>query len=95
MVGLHSNSSSSLSHDFKVLGAYTIRLKVTDNDGGIGMDSVRVALTANQPPVAAFKAPGDTVHVGAVVNFDASAGIYFYRLQAETYSFTKKLVVKR
>jgi hypothetical protein len=68
-----SNRSSSLSHDFRVPGAYTIRLEVTDNDGGIGMDSVRITLTANQPPVAAFKAPGDTVFAGTMVNFDASA----------------------
>jgi PKD repeat protein len=71
--GPHGNSSSSLSHDFQVPGAYTIVLTVTDNDGGVGVDSVRVSLTANQPPVAAFKVPKDTLVVNTVVNFDASA----------------------
>jgi PKD repeat protein len=68
----HSNSNSSLTHHFNVPGTYTVKLTVTDNGGAVGVDSVKISLTGNQPPVAAFTIPKDTVLVNTAVNFDAS-----------------------
>jgi len=69
----HSNSDSTVTHQFQVPGNYTVKLSVTDNEGAIGVDSLQIALTADHPPTAAFSLPGDSVKVNSVVSFDASA----------------------
>jgi hypothetical protein len=69
----HSNSSTSVSHTFAVPGTYDVKLWVTDNEGAVGVDSLRITLTADHAPIAAFALPGDSVAVNRVVTFDASA----------------------
>jgi hypothetical protein len=67
----HSNSSTSVSHTFAVPGVYDVKLWVTDNEGARGVDSIRISLTADQPPIASFTVPDDTVCVNTQVSFDA------------------------
>jgi PKD repeat protein len=69
----HSNSPSSLSHVFPVPGTYTVKLTVSDNEGAIGMDSVKIVLNHDYAPFASFSVPKDTVLVNSIVSFDASA----------------------
>jgi len=69
----HSNSSTSVSHTFAVPGVYDVKLSLTDNEGAVGVDSIRISLTADQPPVASFMLPADTVAVNTLVSFDASS----------------------
>lgn len=68
----HSNSSTSVSHTFAVPGIYDVKLWVTDNEEAKGVDSIRISLTGDQPPVASFTMPDDTVDVNTLVSFDAS-----------------------
>ena len=69
----HSNSNTSVSHTFAVLGVYEVKLSVTDNEGAAGVDSIRVSLTADQAPIASFTLPADTVAWNTPVSFNASA----------------------
>jgi len=68
-----SNSASSLSHVFPVPGTYTVKLMVIDNEGAMGMDSVKIFLNHDYAPTASFTIPKDTVLVNGIVNFNASA----------------------
>ncbi len=69
----HSNSNTSVSHTFAVPGVYDVKLWVTDNEQARGVDSIRISLTADQPPVASFTMTKDTVKVNTLVGFDASS----------------------
>ncbi len=69
----HSNSDSSLTHYFPAPGIYTVRLNVTDDQGATAMDTLRVSLVANLPPLAEFFASSDTILVNTEASFDASS----------------------
>ena len=69
----HSNSNTSVSHTFVVPGVYDVKLSVTDNEGAVGVDSIRISLTADQAPIASFTLPADTVAWNTLVSFNASA----------------------
>jgi len=63
----------SPTHVYSDPGIYTVTLQVTDDDSGIGLDSLTIIVeTANNPPTADAGGPyeGDE---GAVITFDASA----------------------
>jgi PKD repeat protein len=68
-----SNSSSTVSHTFAVPGVYDVTLSVTDNEGAVTIEALRISLTADQPPAAAFSVPKDTVAINTNVTFNASA----------------------
>jgi subtilisin-like proprotein convertase family protein len=58
---------------FPDAGARTIGLRVTDNDGAIGVSYAAVTVDPTVAPVAAISATPNPVAVGAPVLFDASA----------------------
>ena len=51
----------------------TLRLTVTDNDGGESTDAVNIAIIYNNPPIAVATTDNTQVHAGATIELDGSA----------------------
>jgi PKD repeat protein/uncharacterized protein YraI len=67
-----TGSGANVSHTYTAANSYTVRLTVTDKDGGQGSDTATVQVSAaNQPPTAVISGP-DTAQVGQAVAFDGS-----------------------
>ncbi|MFZ5517729.1 MAG: PKD domain-containing protein [Candidatus Zhuqueibacterota bacterium] len=64
--GIYATYGQNIKVKFANGGIYTIRLRVVDNDGGIGLDSATVNIT-NQPPVVAA-IPPQSVNEGTPFN---------------------------
>jgi len=66
-------SGPVVSHSYAQAGSYTIKLTVTDKDGGQGTDvaTVQVNGAANQPPQAAINGPTSGL-TGETLNFSGS-----------------------
>ncbi len=61
-----------VSHSYAQAGSYTLKLTVTDKDGGQGSDTATVQVGAvNQPPTAAISGPASG-KVGETLNFSGS-----------------------
>jgi PKD repeat protein len=67
-----SGDGQVVSHSYARAGTYTVKLTVTDKDGGWGADTATVQVTQpNQPPRAVINGPASG-KVGEALNFNAS-----------------------
>jgi len=62
--------SSSIHHDYQRSGTFTVRLRITDNEGAA--DSLdQIITTANQPPVAALSVTPTSGKAPLLIKYDA------------------------
>jgi PKD repeat protein len=68
---LNADKSFALSHAFTANGSYTVKVTVTDDDGGVGLDTLRVIVTDGAPTA---RLSGDASRTeGQTGAYDASA----------------------
>lgn len=72
--GIYDATGITASHTFLLPRTYVVTLKVTDNDGLIGFDTVAITVTQepNYAPTAVATASVSTTFVGTKIDFDAS-----------------------
>lgn len=61
-----------VTHKFTEVGAYNVRLRVTDAKGNMDYAAKKITVLADAPPVAAFTVDPPSGEVGAKLRFDAS-----------------------
>ena len=74
--GTKITEGDSFTKYFTTSGTYTVKLKVTDNEGTSSQISKAVTVTAvstNQPPVAQFTKNASTIYVGDDVKFTSTS----------------------
>ncbi|MET0558381.1 MAG: PKD domain-containing protein [Solirubrobacterales bacterium] len=67
-----TGATPTVSKSYDTPGHYNVGLRVTDNGGVVGTNSVDVAVT-NQPPTASFTATPNPAPIGTQVSLNASA----------------------
>ncbi len=63
-------TGATVTHAYSIGGAYTVTLKVTDNEGAVGITQYSKTI-ANQPPVAVIEKSAGTVSSSESVAFNA------------------------
>jgi YD repeat-containing protein len=68
----NTGTTPTISKSYDTPGHYNVGLRVTDNGGVTGINSVEVVVT-NQPPTASFTATPNPAPIGTQVSLDAAA----------------------
>jgi len=71
-LSLNADKTFSLGHTYADNGVYAVTVKVTDDDGGEGMDTLAVTVDNVAPTVGPIAFPPDPVMVGSPVTVSAS-----------------------
>ncbi len=69
--GTFDATGKTVTHTFTKAGSYPVKLKITDNNGGVGYVT-KVVPVQSSPPVASFTFSPAKPNTGQVVSFDAS-----------------------
>jgi PKD repeat protein len=67
-----TGTTAAVSGAFGTVGEKTVRLRVTDNEGGTAT-ATRTLVVQNTPPTASFTATPEAAPTGTAVSFDAAA----------------------
>ncbi|MEI2671846.1 MAG: PKD domain-containing protein [Marmoricola sp.] len=70
--GSPKDTSANPNHTYTVAGNYVATLKVTDNGGAVGTDTVTINVGANQPPTASASATPTSGKVPLAVAFSST-----------------------
>ena len=74
---------AGVTHKYVTAGTYTLRVTVTDKDGGVGTDAATVTVTPNAPPVANANGPyaaneGTLIQFSSLGSSDPEGGALTY-----------------
>ena len=77
---IYEDTGITANHTYSVAGTYNVRLKVTDEDGHIDIETKSIEVTTNQAPIASFNytIDGKTVSVDASSSYDPDGTIVLY-----------------
>ena len=86
---LHSDTLQNVTHAYSSIGYYTVRATVTDDDGGVGSDSLTVRIT-NDPIVHSLERVGGQ---GLQLSWNSVDGATAYRIYRDTTAYFEPDIV--